>query len=140
MVYLLYQLPTVVISRRTDQYSKAHEILTGMSANAAKRPRTVPQFPPQAASVPPPAAAEASLDRPSRLAHASSAPEGAFTPTALPLSHPRCILIDRGLAKALLDRLSRLAHAQKRGHPHSLCCISVLFDLGISALVPKGLA
>ncbi len=80
VVYLLYQLPTVVISRRTDQYSKAHEILTGVSANAAKRPRTAPQFPPQAASVPPPAAAEASLDRPSRLAHASSAPEGAHLP------------------------------------------------------------
>ncbi len=76
-MYLLYQLPTVVISRRTDQYSKAHEILTGVSANAAKRPRTAPAFPPHAASVPPPVSGEMSLDRPSRLAHASSAPEGA---------------------------------------------------------------
>ncbi|BDA44647.1 hypothetical protein COCOBI_06-1240 [Coccomyxa sp. Obi] len=85
VVYLLYQLPTVVISRRTDQYSKAHEILTGVSANAAKRPRTAPHFPPQAASVPPPAAAEASLDRPSRLAHASSAPEGVHPPPIFPV-------------------------------------------------------
>lgn len=85
MEYLLYQLPTVVISRRTDQYSKAHEILTGVSANAAKRPRTAPAFPPHALSVPPPATGEMSLDRPSRLAHASSAPEGALH--ALQLLH-----------------------------------------------------
>ena len=56
IVYLVYKLPTVVISRRTDQYSKAHEILTGVAASAAKRPRTAPMLPSTAASVPPPGA------------------------------------------------------------------------------------
>lgn len=89
-MYVLYHLPTVVISRRTDQYSKAHEILTGVSATAAKRPRTALAFPPQAASVPPPAASEPSLERPSRLAHASSAPEGMclLFCSSFQLSHP----------------------------------------------------
>ena len=29
LIYVLYKLPTVVISRRTDQYSKAYENLMG---------------------------------------------------------------------------------------------------------------
>ena len=52
LLFMLYKLPTVVISRRTDQYSKAHELLTGISAAASKRPRTAPAFP-STASVPP---------------------------------------------------------------------------------------
>ena len=31
-MFLLYALPTVVISRRTDQYGKAHETLMGGGA------------------------------------------------------------------------------------------------------------
>lgn len=78
-MYLLYKLPTVVISRRTDQYSKAHEILTGVAASAAKRPRTAPMLPTTAASVPPPGGlgrtSSIGMEGP-KLAHASTAPEG----------------------------------------------------------------
>ena len=78
IVYLVYKLPTVVISRRTDQYSKAHEILTGVAASAAKRPRTAPMLPSTAASVPPPGALQRDPSvGPEGLAHASTAPEGA---------------------------------------------------------------
>ena len=80
IIYLLYKLPTVVISRRTDQYSKAHEILTGVAASAAKRPRTAPMLPTTAASVPPPGMLQrlssGKSDGP-KLVHASTAPEGA---------------------------------------------------------------
>ena len=84
MVFLLYKLPTVVISRRTDQYAKAHELLTGVSVAAVKRPRTAPMFP-STASVPPPAPSPRRDaggpggppgDLP-RLAHCASVPEGA---------------------------------------------------------------
>lgn len=81
-LYLLYKLPTVVISRRTDQYSKAHEILTGVAASAAKRPRTAPMLPSTAASVPPPGMLQRdSMGNPEgpKLAHASTAPEGVHT-------------------------------------------------------------
>lgn len=77
-MYLLYKLPTVVISRRTDQYSKAHEILTGVSAAATKRPRTAPMFPPTAASVPQPIASREIAQEPPRLIHHYSAPEGSI--------------------------------------------------------------
>ena len=78
IVYLVYKLPTVVISRRTDQYSKAHEILTGVAASAAKRPRTAPMLPSTAASVPPPGALQRDPSVGAEgLAHASTAPEGA---------------------------------------------------------------
>ncbi|KAK9826496.1 hypothetical protein WJX81_006495 [Elliptochloris bilobata] len=49
-VYLLYALPTVVISRRTDQYGKAHETLMGGGTAAGKRVRV--SFAPSA-SLPP---------------------------------------------------------------------------------------
>ena len=79
ILYLLYKLPTVVISRRTDQYSKAHEILTGVAASAAKRPRTAPMLPAAAVSVPPPGLLQhnsmGNADGP-KLVHASTAPEG----------------------------------------------------------------
>lgn len=79
IVYLIYKLPTVVISRRTDQYSKAHEILTGVAASAAKRPRTASMLPTTAASVPPlgmlPQTSSMIMEGP-KLAHASTAPEG----------------------------------------------------------------
>ena len=81
IVYLLYKLPTVVISRRTDQYSKAHEILTGVAASAAKRPRIAPMLPCTAASFPPPGALQrdpsVGAEGGPKLAHASTAPEGA---------------------------------------------------------------
>jgi hypothetical protein len=84
-MYLLYKLPTVVISRRTDQYSKAHEILTGVAASAAKRARTAPMLPTTAASVPPPGIPQlgdsGAPDGP-KLAHASTAPEGAVLDTS----------------------------------------------------------
>ncbi len=79
LLFLLYKLPTVVISRRTDQYSKAHELLTGVSAAATKRPRTAPVFQ-STASVPPqpPSRSDAArAEQPPRLLHCSSAPEGA---------------------------------------------------------------
>ena len=86
ILYLVYKLPTVVISRRTDQYSKAHEILTGVAASAAKRPRTAPMLPTTAASVPPPGGPQrgdssGALDGP-KLAHASTAPEGVVLDTS----------------------------------------------------------
>ena len=92
IVYLVYKLPTVVISRRTDQYSKAHEILTGVAASAAKRPRTAPMVPTTAASVPPPGGPQrgdssGALDAP-KLAHASTAPEGAVLDTSPLGAHP----------------------------------------------------
>jgi hypothetical protein len=95
IVYLLYKLPTVVISRRTDQYSKAHEILTGVSAAATKRPRTAPMFPSSAASVPPPGTREMAIERP-RLIHHYSAPEGTPALTASS-SAPEASLKSAGL-------------------------------------------
>jgi len=75
-VFLLYALPTVVISRRTDQYGKAHETLMGGGAAAGKRARV--SFAPSA-SLPPmlPTGREA---EPSRLAPAASAPADAGAP------------------------------------------------------------
>eukprot|EP00884_Botryococcus_braunii_P021905 jgi/Botrbrau1/8399/Bobra.0237s0020.1 len=39
LIYVLYTLPTVVISRRTDQYEKAYETLRGHPPTLLKKPR-----------------------------------------------------------------------------------------------------
>ena len=103
ILYLLYKLPTVVISRRTDQYSKAHEILTGVAASAAKRPRTAPMLPAAAASVPPPGMLQhhnsmGNADGP-KLVHASTAPEG------MPKirSAEQCLLLRIGTCQQMPD-------------------------------------
>lgn len=39
MLYVLYSWPTVIISRRTDQYEKAYESLRGHAPNMQKKAR-----------------------------------------------------------------------------------------------------
>lgn len=39
MLYVLYSWPTVIISRRTDQYEKAYESLRGHAPNMQKKGR-----------------------------------------------------------------------------------------------------
>ena len=78
-VYLLYALPTVVISRRTDQYGKAHETLMGTGAAAGKRARV--SFAPLASLPPGPLPGRA--PEAAALAPANSAPiDGGAAPGA----------------------------------------------------------
>lgn len=78
-VYLLYALPTVVISRRTDQYGKAHETLMGTGAAAGKRARV--SFAPSASLPPGPLPGRA--PDAAALAPANSAPlDGGAAPGA----------------------------------------------------------
>ena len=78
-MYVLYALPTVVISRRTDQYGKAHETLMGTGAAAGKRARV--SFAPSA-SLPPGPLPGRAADM-SALAPANSAPiDGGAAPEA----------------------------------------------------------
>lgn len=77
-VYLLYTLPTVVISRRTDQYGKAHETLMGGSPVGGKRARV--SFAPSA-SLPPTALPGREPEAPRLLPAASAPPEAGADPT-----------------------------------------------------------
>ena len=78
-MHLLYALPTVVISRRTDQYGKAHETLMGTGAAAGKRARV--SFAPSASLPPGPLPGRA--PDAAALAPANSAPiDGGAAPGA----------------------------------------------------------